>query len=211
MTNTTGFNMTTKSRIVHAEVSSMKKPEKIVKDETGTSECMDVDNSGVAEEMEVEGLSEEETSKSEGSSEDEYLPDGEIKAPQTFNQKELSDFIRDLGLPKDGAEYLASVHKKKNLLAQGTTASFYRDRKKGFRKYFTNDTENSLVFCTDVKGLVNELKPNSYKDEDWSLFIDSSKRSLKAVLLHNGNKFASIPIAHSTKLKETYETLEIVL
>ena len=172
---------------------------------------MDVDNSGVAEEMEVEELSEEETSESEGSSEDEYLPDGEIKAPQTFNQKELSDLIRDLGLPKDGAEYLASVLKKKNLLAQGTTASFYRDREKGFRKYFTNDTENSLVFCTDVKGLVNELKPNSYKDEDWRLFIDSSKRSLKAVLLHNGNKFASIPIAHSTKLKEIFENLEIVL
>ena len=33
----------------------------------------------------------------------------------------------------------------------------------------------------------------------------------KAVLLHNGNKFASIPVAHSTKLKETYENLEIVL
>ena len=91
MTNTTGFNMTTKSRIVYADVSSVKKPEKIVvEDETGTSECMDVDNSGVAEEMEVEELSEEETSESEGSFEDEYLPDGEIKAPQTFNQKELS-------------------------------------------------------------------------------------------------------------------------
>ena len=31
------------------------------------------------------------------------------------------------------------------------------------------------------------------------------------VLLHNGNKFAPIPIAHSTKLKETYENLKIVL
>ena len=62
-----------------------------------------------------------------------------------------------------------------------------------------------------MKGLVNELKPKSYKDEDWRLFIDSSKRSLKAVLLHNGNKFASIPIAHSTKLKEIFENLEIVL
>ena len=123
-------------------------------------------------------MSEEETSESEGSSEDEYLPDGEMKAPQTFNQKELTDLIRDLGLPKDEVEYLVSVLKKENLLAQGTTASFNRDREKGFRKYFTNDTENALVFCTDVKRLVNELKPNSYKDEDWRLFIDSSKRIL---------------------------------
>ena len=62
-----------------------------------------------------------------------------------------------------------------------------------------------------MKGLVKELKPNSYKDEDGRLFIDSSKRSLKAVLHHNGNKFASIPIAHSTKLNETYQNLQIVL
>jgi predicted nucleic acid-binding Zn ribbon protein len=30
------------------------------------------------------------------------------------------------------------------------------------------------------------------------------------VLLHNGNKFASIPVAHSTHLKETYENLQTV-
>ena len=45
----------------------------------------------------------------------------------------------------------------------------------------------------------------------WRLFIESSVRSLKAVLLHNGNTFASTPIAHLTKLKEEYETLEYVL
>lgn len=49
-----------------------------------------------------------------------------------------------------------------------------------------------------------------YKPE-WRLFIDSCKRSLKCVLLHNGNKFASIPIAHSTKLKEEYENAKLVL
>jgi hypothetical protein len=31
------------------------------------------------------------------------------------------------------------------------------------------------------------------------------------VLLHNGNKFASIPVAHSIHLKETYENLQTVL
>ena len=66
-----------------------------------------------------------------------------------------------------------------------------------------------MVNCSDVKRLI--LKPNVYQDEEWRLFIDSSKRSLKVVLLHNGNRFAPIPIAHSTKLKETYENLKIVL
>ena len=43
-----------------------------------------------------------------------------------------------------------------------------------------------------------------YESKDWRLFIDSSKQSLKCVLLHNGNQFASVPIAHSTTLKVKY-------
>jgi hypothetical protein len=50
-----------------------------------------------------------------------------------------------------------------------------------------------------------------YKVNEWRLFIDSSKRSLKAVLLHNGNNYASLSIGHSVHLKETYENLELVL
>jgi hypothetical protein len=50
-----------------------------------------------------------------------------------------------------------------------------------------------------------------YDASEWRLFIDSSKRSLKGVLLHSGNKYASVPVAHSIHLKETYESLEILL
>jgi len=39
----------------------------------------------------------------------------------------------------------------------------------------------------------------------------SSNRSLKAILLHNTNILAPVPIAHSTVLKETYENVKIVL
>jgi hypothetical protein len=46
---------------------------------------------------------------------------------------------------------------------------------------------------------------------EWRLFIDSSKRSLKAVLLHNGSKYASVPVGHSVHLKESYENLALVL
>ena len=42
-------------------------------------------------------------------------------------------------------------------------------------------------------------------------FIDSSKRSLKAVLLHNTNVLAPIPIAHSTVYKEEYKNIRKVL
>ena len=50
-----------------------------------------------------------------------------------------------------------------------------------------------------------------YEPKDWRLFIDSSKRSLKCVLLHNDNQFAFVPNAHSTILKEKYETVKYVL
>ncbi|GFV21245.1 uncharacterized protein TNCV_183961 [Trichonephila clavipes] len=50
-----------------------------------------------------------------------------------------------------------------------------------------------------------------YEPEEWRLFIDSSKRSLKAVLLHNGNRYASVPVGHSVHLKECYENLEFIL
>lgn len=50
-----------------------------------------------------------------------------------------------------------------------------------------------------------------YKPEDWRLFTDSSKESLKAVLLHNGNKFAAVPIVHSTIIKESYESFKFLL
>jgi len=45
---------------------------------------------------------------------------------------------------------------------------------------------------------------------DWQLFIDSSKLSLKAVLLHNGNTLSSIPVGHSVHSKESYENMKIL-
>lgn len=50
-----------------------------------------------------------------------------------------------------------------------------------------------------------------HNPEEWRLFIDSSKTSLKAVLLHNGNEKPSIPIAHDVDRKEIYETMSSLL
>ena len=46
--------------------------------------------------------------------------------PVAFNEKHLSDLIRDLGLSKESAELLASRLKDRNLLQQGTKITFYR-------------------------------------------------------------------------------------
>ena len=48
---------------------------------------------------------------------------------------------------------------------------------------------------------------------EWRLFIDSSKISLKAVLLQNGNVYPSVPIAiaHTFHMKEKYENMSLLL
>jgi len=35
--------------------------------------------------------------------------------------------------------------------------------------------------------------------------------SLKAVLLHNSNRYASIPVGHTVHLKESYENMKVIL
>ena len=76
--------------------------------ETISTEHIDVDHSREEKEMHIDDMGSEE--EYENDSEDyEYLPSGEANVPQTFNQQELNDLIRDLGLPKDGAEYLAAA------------------------------------------------------------------------------------------------------
>jgi len=43
------------------------------------------------------------------------------------------------------------------------------------------------------------------------LCTDSSKVSLKAVLLHNGNRYPSVPLAHAANMKESYESTKLLL
>ena len=47
--------------------------------------------------------------------------------------------------------------------------------------------------------------------DGWRQFIDSSKTSLKAVLLHYRNVKPSIPVAHAVNKKKTYETMKTCL
>lgn len=50
-----------------------------------------------------------------------------------------------------------------------------------------------------------------FEPKNWRLLIDSSKRRLKCFLLYNRNKYARVPISHSTKLKEDYCNISLVL
>jgi hypothetical protein len=57
-----------------------------------------------------------------------------------------------------------------------------------------------------MKVLGHEYNPNQ-----WRLFIDSSKVSLKVVFLHNRNRFPSVPLAPAANIKESYESMKLLL
>ena len=128
--------------------------------------------------------------------------------PKQFTQEELNDLVRDLGLSKETAQILGSRLKEKHLLTPGTTFYWFRTREAEFREYFT--TEGSLVYCNNIEGVLSRYGV-IYNTNEWRLFIDSNKTSLKGILLHIGNKYASVPVAYSVHLKETYANMEMLL
>ena len=152
-------------------------------------------------------ISDEDASSVEGH-EDEGEVVLEVDAPHPFYQKELNDLVHGLSLSTDSAELLASRLKEK-LISDSARISFFRDRHQEYPRFFS--TVEDLVYCADIAQLLLKLGVPEYEPRGWRLFIDSSKRSLKCVLLHNGNQFASVPIAHSTTLKEKDEAVKYVL
>ena len=99
----------------------------------------------------------------------------------------------------------------KALPCPDTKVSFYRNRETEFLQYFTS--EDDFVYCHNVKELLLAMGMPKYESTDWRLFIDSSKRSLKGVLLHNSKdqKYGAVPIGYSTKLKDEYENIKAIL
>ena len=132
----------------------------------------------------------------------------EEKKPYYPNQKDLNDLIGDLGLTKSNAEFLTSRPKQWNLLEDSAQITEQRKRHQSFSSFFT--MPNAICFCNNVSGLFYSIGIPCIPSE-WRLFIGSSSKSLKAVLLQNGNKYPSLPLAHSVHLEETYENVKTVL
>ena len=156
--------------------------------------------------LEVLPQEEEATDEDDTNDSDFDAANGE---PILFGQSDLSDLIRELNLPKKSAELLASRLGERHLLQPGTRITYYRCRERNLLPFFTS--ENDLVYCNNVEGLMLHMGMQEYQPAQWRLFIDSSKRSLKCVLLHNGNKYGCIPIGHSTKMTEKQENIAVVL
>jgi hypothetical protein len=61
--------------------------------------------------------------------------------------------------------------------------------------------KGTLVTCKNVDSLFKALNMNHCSDE-WRLFIDSSKVSLKAVFLHNGKCYLPFLLHMHLELKK---------
>ena len=109
--------------------------------------------------------------------------DDDNPVSRVFNQAELNDLSRDLCLSKESAQLLGSRLSEKNLLAPNTTFAWFRNRDEQFRRLFTNDVEQSLIYYNNIEELIEELGIH-YTASEWRLFIDASSDSLKAVLLY---------------------------
>lgn len=59
-----------------------------------------------------------------------------------------------------------------------------------------------LVYCNDAEGLLHIMGLPAHDSSEWRLYIDSSKRSLKCLLLPNGNVYGQILIALSKNEKK---------
>jgi hypothetical protein len=84
----------------------------------------------------------------------------------------------------------------------------FRSLQKDFKQFYIIQCE--LSACKNVEGLLAAMYIR-YNPEEWRLFIDSSKHSLKAVLLHKGNVLPSIPVACAIHKQEIYENIKEIL
>ena len=124
------------------------------------------------------------------------------------NQKDINDLIRDLGLTKSNAELLTSRLKQRNLMDESVQVTDQRQCRKTFSNFFSR--QDGLCFCNNVAGL-SEVIGITCSLTEWLLFIDSSSRIFEDVLLHNGNNYPSLPMAHSVHLKEEYNSVKMLL
>ena len=85
---------------------------------------------------------------------------------------------------------------------------FYRGRHEEFKDFFSQ--EDGVVFYNDVCSFM-EVLGHEFNPDQWRLFIDSSKVSLNVVLLHNGSNFPSVPLAQTADMKESYESMKLLL
>ena len=133
----------------------------------------------------------------------------QLSAPELFSPMELNDLVCDLGLSKKAAEILASRLQEKHLLDDSAKVLYFRKQYHSFVTFFSE--QKQFVYWHNILGLLRQLGVASYIPTEWRLFLDSSKQSLKCVLLHNVNLYEGVVVGHSVHLRETYDDVKEVI
>lgn len=200
MTNVSGYSSKNRKLIEYPNLESAMRP-------VPHDESLPVPNASEVWTLEDEEAMLDEPVQMEAAGDPDFVPSTSSE-PHLISQSELNDLVRDLGLSKSQAELLGSRLQGWNLLSSGTKISVFRSRHEDLTKYFSQ--VGSLTFCSNINGLFCALGCN-HDPKEWRLFIDSSILSFKAVLLHNGNIYPSIPVGHAIHMKETYENMQLLL
>ena len=153
------------------------------------------------------------TSKSSASnasmlSDEELNSSQTADVPQLLNQNDLNDLVRDLSLTNEKSKLFSSTLKQLNMLQKGVDCTYFCFKHLSLQDFFS--VRNNVCYCRNIDGLFEALESEHHSIK-WGLFIESSKASLKAVLLNNRNKKPFIPLVHAIALKESHETMELIL
>lgn len=117
-------------------------------------------------------------------------------------------FVRRFDLPKWKANLFAQDMYRMGYLEPGTLRSFDKCDE-AFSEFFLE--EGPIIYCPDIDALCRQGFGFEHKSDEWRLFIDSSKLSLKAVLCKNGNDQPSIIVAYARGIPESYESMQKII
>lgn len=139
----------------------------------------------------------------------EWVDSGE---PLFLTREDYENIVCDLDMSDEKKELLASRLAHRRLVVAGFHVSSARKRAmtKQYDELFATDENTKITYCADIDALFHRmgLKHDPTK---WRFFVDGSVDSIKGVLLENGNKCPSIPIAYAVGVKETYESMRKIL
>ncbi len=125
-----------------------------------------------------------------------------------FTKDAFDSAVQALGLKKSGAELFGSILRQHNALAPGATTTHQRQRHEPFLNFVS--TSEGFTFCNDIPALFQAFD-FLYDPEQWYLFIDSGKSSLKLALLHNepdvDKRKPTVVIGYSHGMPESYDNL----
>jgi hypothetical protein len=109
-------------------------------------------------------------------------------------------------MSKNKAALLSSRLQQWNVLDNTMNVTAFRSRQKDFEQFITQGEISPRMNVANLMAAMNMR----FSPEEWLLFIASSVRSLKAVLLHKGKVLPSIPVAYAVRKKEHENTKEIL-